>query len=317
MNRIIRQFNNYYVARQNNLTLTQFKLRTFKKIKDKLLKRKLKRLVDNTALTAAHTAATYKILEKRYSSKLNENKEHDNKWQNTKFPKIIWWCWLQGEENAPALCKICLKSLRRNLPDYDIRILSWNTIENYIKLPDVILNKYKAGWISGAHYSDILRLAVLAKYGGIWIDSTCYCSDDKLIRKIEKKDMFMYQNLMTANKDIIKMSNWLIATKKNNPYIMEVSKNLINYYIKEDYVEDYFVCHILLSLFSKKYYEIWNGMDVYNNINPHMLQYVMNKKFNKDLFERIMQKSSFHKLNRHIDLSDGDTFYNYIQEISK
>ena len=31
-------------------------------------------------------------------------------------PKIIWWLWAQGEENAPALCRAGLNSIRRQYP---------------------------------------------------------------------------------------------------------------------------------------------------------------------------------------------------------
>ena len=28
-------------------------------------------------------------------------------------PKVIWWCWLQGIENAPSIVKACFNSLMR------------------------------------------------------------------------------------------------------------------------------------------------------------------------------------------------------------
>ena len=36
--------------------------------------------------------------------------------------------------------------------------------------------KYKAGIISRTHYSDLLRLSLLAQHGGVWLDATFYCS---------------------------------------------------------------------------------------------------------------------------------------------
>lgn len=63
------------------------------------------------------------------------------------------------------MTKIGLASLRRNLPDYDLRVLTWDNIKDYVDLPQVIYDKLVAGWIVGAHFSDVLRLALLSMYG--------------------------------------------------------------------------------------------------------------------------------------------------------
>lgn len=113
------------------------------------------------------------------------------------FPKIIWWSWLQGESEAPELAKVCLESLRKNFPDYKIVIVTNDNLDNYVKLPQTILDKFNAGWIKGAHFADIIRLNLLAKYGGVWMDATVFCTGNRFIKVIEISDMFMYQNLLS------------------------------------------------------------------------------------------------------------------------
>lgn len=95
-----------------------------------------------------------------------------------------------------------------------INVVTLDNLDHYLKLPRIIFDKYNRGWISGAHLSDVIRINLLAYYGGIWIDSTVFCSDDRMKKVIEESNMFMYQNLMTSNSQDIKMSNWLMATKK-------------------------------------------------------------------------------------------------------
>ena len=46
--------------------------------------------------------------------------------------KTIWWCWLQGEDAAPPLCKACLSSIRKHFPDYKIVII--NNMNKYINV---------------------------------------------------------------------------------------------------------------------------------------------------------------------------------------
>lgn len=319
MNKITKQISEYHIAKKYDLTLGQFVDRLNHHISDQLLRRRLNKVCgkDSSVVSAAHSAYIANEFRKRYMLQLSSEPDHDDNWTKSEVPKIIWWCWLQGEDQAPPVAKTCLASLRRNLPNYEVRVLTWENLRQYVDLPQVIYDKFDAGWIAGAHFSDILRLALLSKYGGFWIDSTVYCSDDRLFRSIEKKNMFMYQNLMTTTSRIIKMSNWFIASKKDNPYLKEVSQLLIDYYSNSNFTEDYFACHLLLTLFAKKYADIWDGMDIYSNNNPHILQYMMNKPYDDELFNRIMAKSSVHKLNHHVRLAEGDTFYHHLEEMLK
>lgn len=45
-------------------------------------------------------------------------------------------------------------------------------MNNYIKIPDIIQDRVESKKISMAQYSDIIRMCLLAEYGGLWIDST-------------------------------------------------------------------------------------------------------------------------------------------------
>ncbi|MBQ6111224.1 MAG: hypothetical protein IJL01_02400, partial [Synergistaceae bacterium] len=59
----------------------------------------------------------YSHLQKKYGAFIKENvsvnlRNYDE-WKKRSTPNIIWWMWLQGEDNAPDICKACLRSLRR------------------------------------------------------------------------------------------------------------------------------------------------------------------------------------------------------------
>ena len=305
----------YKKARLQDLSNFQYINRESELIKDKIFTKKISYMVNNDSqlAQAIHSAAVYRKLVGRYNVKALSRNNINNAWKKKQLPRVIWWCWFQGEENIPELAKICLDSLRKHMPSYKITIITLENLTNYIIMPDFILRKFRAGWISGATFSDIIRLALLARYGGIWIDATVYCSDNRMIKLIENNNMFMYQNVLSSNSNVIKMSSWLMATKKGNPYIIEAHKLLMSYYKNTNYTEDYFLCHLILTMLIKKYPTIWNDMDIANNVNPHMLQHVLNNSFSEQLFNRIINKSSFHKLNRHIQFKKGDTFYNHLK----
>lgn len=84
----------------------------------------------------------------------------------------IWVFWWTGEETAPEIVKACIKSIRRNANGHRVIFLSKDNLHDYVTLPDFIEKKHNDGNIGHAHYSDIVRISLLAEYGGVWIDST-------------------------------------------------------------------------------------------------------------------------------------------------
>ena len=73
----------------------------------------------NVMVAQKHRMLYYKQLRKKYLNRCTANPV----WE--KQPKVInndivWFCWLQGIENAPELVRRCLESLQRNIPDKKI-----------------------------------------------------------------------------------------------------------------------------------------------------------------------------------------------------
>ncbi len=71
--------------------------------------------------------------------------------------------------------------------DMVISIFFWMKIIffNYIDLPENIIEKYKSGIIDFIKFSDIVRVTLLAKYGGVWLDSTIYIETSKKLEYLE------------------------------------------------------------------------------------------------------------------------------------
>lgn len=100
----------------------------------------------------------------------------------------IWVCWWQGLDNAPGIVKTCVASIRRAANGHEVVVLDEGNFRHYADLPDWIVEKYEKGTISRTQFSDVLRFALLAQHGGIWLDSTILCSgplpDDAFDREL-------------------------------------------------------------------------------------------------------------------------------------
>lgn len=93
---------------------------------------------------------------------------------------VIWVCWWQGEQQAPPIVKRCIETIRKNAPGHKVVIITEDNYKDYVSFPEWVEEKRKAGVFSRTHYSDLLRLTLLSKYGGVWIDSTFFCTGGKL-----------------------------------------------------------------------------------------------------------------------------------------
>jgi hypothetical protein len=82
--------------------------------------------------------------------------------------------WYQGIENAPPVVKSCIQSVILNRAKHRVYIIDKYNLEKFIKLPSYIKEKFNNGTFSVIHFSDIIRMGLLLKYGGYWIDSTYF-----------------------------------------------------------------------------------------------------------------------------------------------
>lgn len=254
----------------------------------------------------------YNKLAKEFKNVINEPIEVKQKIMSDK----VWFCWLQGYENAPELVKACYNSLKTNMPNKEIVFLSENNIDKYIKFPDFINEKYKKGNIGRAHYSDLLRISLLCEYGGTWIDSTVLCTSNEFASYITELPFFAYKEIDLSRNDFqpIVSSNWLISSESNNEICLLTQKLLFNYWKKYNYAIDYFIFHFFFSMATKKYDNIWKSVPTFNNVNPHIMQFELNESFTLKRWEQLTNFSGFHKLNHHLNYCKVRTIYEYIIE---
>ena len=87
--------------------------------------------------------------------------------QVSSIPKVIWTYW--DSAVLPPSIQTCLASWKKHMPGYDVRVLSDSNLNRY--MDGVKWNELK--WIdSHARKSDVVRICVLSRHGGIWSDAS-------------------------------------------------------------------------------------------------------------------------------------------------
>ena len=99
--------------------------------------------------------------------------------ETKKSAPTVWTMWWQGEEQMPPIVKACIRSMHRHVSEnVKIVLLTKDNYADYVKIPGYILDKVEKKLITLTHLSDIIRTALLAEYGGMWLDSTLYVTKD-------------------------------------------------------------------------------------------------------------------------------------------
>ncbi|MBB6128999.1 capsular polysaccharide synthesis protein [Mucilaginibacter lappiensis] len=131
-------------------------------------------------------------------------------------PKIIWFLWLQGMENAPFVVSKCYQSWVKHNPDWQIVFLDETSVKSYFSA------EYKQ--ITKQAFSDILRINLLAQYGGVWVDATCFCTKplDSWLPDYMHRGFFAFER---PGPDRM-ISSWFIASAANN-HITGTFKQLV------------------------------------------------------------------------------------------
>lgn len=191
----------------------------------------------------------YRALEKAYMSYLKPYKnfvrelvtQHSNPIPEQDRVFTIWY---QGEDNAPEIVKACFRSMRRNLKQ-ELIVLDENTIFDWITLPEHIIDKWNRGLITPTHFSDICRVELLYRHGGIWLDSTCFVTNP-IPRELLDMDFFVYMAGVKLQRKFTFIQSCFIRARKEYPLLDIWRRLLYEYWKKEDTLFDYYTLHLLL-----------------------------------------------------------------------
>lgn len=273
-----------------------------------------------TALEILRLSAELKTkqkLENKYGKKLKQF-DREYKEQKSRISNKVWVCWFQGMENAPKLVKRCYQSLRENLTDREIVLITSENMMEYVQFPEFIVEKWKSGVITYTHMTDLLRLELLIRYGGMWVDATVFCSRkrEEIPEYYFNSDLFFYQCLKPGRDGHSSyISSWLMNARSSNRILMATQHLIYEYW--KDYKEmlDYFLLHDFMAIVLDYYSEEWKDVIPVDNAAPHILLLRLFDEFDPQLWEAAMEQTPFHKLSYKLGKDEMELKNTYYSEI--
>ena len=219
---------------------------------------------------------------------------------NQKNSKIIWTLWMQGYENAPELVKSTIDSIRKfaELNNFQFILLEENTIEKYIVFPKLIKEKMDLGVIDYTKISDILRVSLLAKYGGTWVDATIYMKE-------EFDSSLLLQNYYTIKTGGIEDYSPNISNNRWKGFFLSGNSSLFSftrdfffeYYSRYDIAVDYLLIDYIFDMAYKYDEKIKNQMLELEKSNPNLfwLESHLGDKFDQKVWDNITETTKVFK----------------------
>jgi len=163
-----------------------------------------------------------------------------------KIPRKLWILWHQGIDNAPFVVKKCIESWRTKNPTWEITLLDGKNLSDYITLG---IPNHQLKQLSITKQSNLIRLQLLDKYGGVWADATTLCLNplDNWIDEYCQSGFFAFSN---AGKDR-EMANWFLASERDCPLTKKMLIEYRSFFTKNSFNNNGYIKERLIKRLSK------------------------------------------------------------------
>ena len=299
-----------------------YKMRTFLKIRQMLF-------LFGILIKNYFTKSTFDEFEesrirviRKYLDAFYEECNFDSNVDSGDVPNLIWVYWHQGVDQMPEIVRMCIDSLIKNRGINKVVVVTKYNLSDYITIPNDILIKFETGIISNAFFSDIIRVNLLSKYGGLWIDSTVYVAKEIDLSKISNNSFFTVKNDNINNKITISDFRWttFFMVSPKNMYVFFELKDMMYYYIRHHTkLIDYLLIDFLMDYIYRHDNKFRICLDRILPSNPmiHTFVNLLDRPFEMNVYDKILEDSFLFKLNYRLHpgqkVGNRQTFFGYLK----
>ncbi|HMW48451.1 MAG TPA: capsular polysaccharide synthesis protein, partial [Cellvibrionaceae bacterium] len=134
------------------------------------------------------------------------------------IPNIIWLYW-DAEQITSITAELCINLIKSLHPVFDVRLLNKITISDYLPdFPKELADK------APNFISDMVRLMLIEKYGGIYLDATVLLSKPidwalKFQQDDRSEAVLYYTDENTVDEEFPMVESWFIVAPPNSKFI--------------------------------------------------------------------------------------------------
>lgn len=241
----------------------------------------------------------------------------------------MWW---QGVDALPDILKLCYASHLKFFSEkdnYRYVLITKDNYRQYVEVPETIEEKLHAGIISFTHFSDLLRVLLLEKYGGVWFDITLLLTkpfDNTVFERnyysANLSGYYIAPNNLGQYITNYQWTGFFFATKMAHSALFVFLKNvLIKYWEQYNYPIDYFMLNLFIRLACIKNLEINDSIKKIPLNNRHLydMQPLMNHSFDESLFNGLSEGTYIYKLTQKQEYflhnNNAPTLYQFVKSV--
>ena len=130
-------------------------------------------------------------------------------------PRRIWLYWGQGWGAAPEVCRLCAERWKRWNPRHEVALLDAASAAALVGPPDFDTARFPE-----RVRANLLRLRLLARFGGVWADATVLCTaplDAWLPLLTQRAGCFLF----TVREPEKRIGTWFIAGSPGSPLLAQ------------------------------------------------------------------------------------------------
>lgn len=253
----------------------------------------------------------------KLSVEIDELSVSSSKHQNSFY--VLWW----QADNIPKFVEENIELLKKK-SNATVILLTEKNVKNFLpELPPVIIEKVNKNEISIQVLSDLIRMGILYKHGGIWIDSTV------LTLSNVDSNIFNYEFFSPVDRagmyEFVPNGRWniyCIGGKKGKKYFNFIYESILKILVKEIKLPDYFLIDYLMNIAYDNnignFKEDLNNLPL-NNSYVNDLQKIFNEEFDEKKFNKMIDDTFFFKGNwkvkYHSKINGKLTFYGAVEKI--
>lgn len=208
----------------------------------------------------------------------------------------IWVCWWQGEEQMPEMIQQCYKLLLLNSNGHPVRLITKDSYHDYIQLPEIVLKRLNAKEITFTFLSDVLRVSLLAQYGGVWLDATYWVT-----RPLDFGQARFFSIRQTRFKGGIANFRWTPhCLGVGSPYyVFGFIKECFSFHLTlHKTIVTYLLIDQIINIAYKEFPDFRQLVDNLPDTEPHIyiMPWLFNQKFDKEKLKEVLESTPLLKL---------------------
>lgn len=201
--------------------------------------------------------------------------------------KRIFTFW-DDEAEMPAYIQLCIDSWKKYLPNYEIVVLNYSNLENW--LPKDFYDKILYDEFKIAQQTQAIRAAILEKHGGFWFDADIIVTNPNIEKFFDENcELNIFENriaCLKAKKHSKILKKWIKGIKWN----LFIYKHLFDFYFmhfpskaSEMMNWDYLSDQILNKLYKTKNKKLLNNIRIADS--KTYLENLWDKECNRSKFK--------------------------------